>query len=118
MAKRVVDHLPDNEASTIDFFRPLVLTVRGILEKDEGFLRSWRRHMKKSVYDFPQSKISNRFLLNKYLLRRDQRIIVLQWTALATASFPFRPAGTVVMGDFQAVLAVELASLARIEKKT
>jgi hypothetical protein len=78
MAKRVVDHLPDNEASTIDFFRPLVLTVRGILEKDEGFLRSWRRHMKKSVYDFPQIKISNRFLLDKYLLRRDQRIIVLQ----------------------------------------
>jgi len=37
MAKRVVDHLPDNEASTIDFFRPLVLTVRGILEKDEDF---------------------------------------------------------------------------------
>jgi len=34
--------------------------------------------MKKSVYDFPQIKISNRFLLDKYLLRRDQRIIVLQ----------------------------------------
>jgi hypothetical protein len=52
-AKRVVDHLPDNEASTIDYFRPLVLTVGGILEKDaEGFLKSWRRHMKKSVYDY------------------------------------------------------------------
>jgi len=40
------------------YFRPLVLTVGGILEKDaEGFRRSWRRRMKKSVYYFlfPQS---------------------------------------------------------------
>jgi len=36
-----------------------VLTVGGILEKDaEGFLRSWRRHMKKSVYDYMLRQIT------------------------------------------------------------
>jgi len=42
------------------YFRPLVLTVGGILEKDaEGFLRSWRRRMKKSVYDFMLRQITD-----------------------------------------------------------
>jgi len=57
-AKRVVDHLRDNEASTIDYFRPLVLTVGGILEKDAvGFLRSWRKtHEEVGVFTLRKSR--------------------------------------------------------------
>jgi len=48
-AKRVVDHLRDNEASTIDYFRPLVLLVYW-RRMPWDFSGAGERHMKKSVY--------------------------------------------------------------------